>query len=194
MRVNIRFRVDKVKDSRDQEMAGAPWLLFTPTHHMVSAHLIPYAQTEGARMKTLHYRTTISAGKQRVWQTMLDPVQYRKWAAAFSSDSQFEGEWREGSHMNFFDPAMGGTRALLEEVKPYDLIRARHIALLEKDGTEDTESETAKKWIGAVEIYSFKEENGVTELSIEMKTPEDFVEMFNEGWPKAFQVLKDLCE
>jgi hypothetical protein len=40
-----------------------------------------------------------------------------------------------------------------------------------------------------------QQSDGTTELSIELTNiPDDYADMFNELWPKALEVLKDLCE
>ncbi len=145
-------------------------------------------------IKTLHYSVTINASKEKVWNTMIDSKKYNQWAKAFSADSQFDGQWKQGAHINFIDPAMGGTKALLEEIKPHDRIHARHIAMINKDGSEDRESEVAKKWIGTTETYTFQENNGLTELFIETRTDEAYEKMFSNSWPKALELLKALCE
>jgi len=145
-------------------------------------------------MKTLNYFITIHANREMVWNTMLRSETYKEWAKAFSDESQYEGEWKEGNFVNFFDPNMGGTKALLEVVVPHYHICARHVAILSKDGTEDTEGEIAKKWIGVTEAYQLNENQGVTELTIEIKTHEDFEQMFNDSWPGALNLLKEICE
>lgn len=145
-------------------------------------------------MKTLFYSIKINAPKEKVWNTMLEKESYKKWAKAFSPESQYDGEWKQGNHMNFFDPNMGGTKALLKIVDSSNKILAKHVALLSKDGVEESESEIAKKWLGAEEEYTFTEKDGSTELEIEIKTHEDFVQMFDDGWDKALKLLKDLCE
>ena len=145
-------------------------------------------------MKSLKYVEKINAPKRAVWETMLDEEKYKEWAKAFSSESQYQGEWKEGTHIIFIDPNMGGTKAILEKVAPYNYIHAKHVATVDKDGVEDTESEVAKNWIGTTETYSLDEVDGVTELSVTTVTHESFEKMFSEGWPKAIALLKDLCE
>lgn len=145
-------------------------------------------------MIRLHYTVTINAPKEHVWKTMLDPSTYLEWTRAFSPNSTYTGDWIEGATMLFTDPDMGGTKAVLEKVEPYQLIRARHVAVLNKDGSEDTQSDTARKWIGAVEEYRFSESNGKTAIEVEMRTHEDFVSMFEDSWPQALNLLKELCE
>ena len=61
-------------------------------------------------MKNLHYSIKIDASQDHVWRTMLGPATYSKWAKAFSADSQYEGEWKQGTHMKFMDPNFGGTK------------------------------------------------------------------------------------
>ena len=145
-------------------------------------------------MKTLKYEIEINAPSKVVWERMLEPETYKEWAKGFSSESQYNGEWRQGTYINFFDPNMGGTRALLEKVVPCREIFARHVAILDKEQNEDNEGDFAKKWIGSTESYSFNETDGVTTLSIITETDEAFEKMFSDSWPKALELLKEVCE
>lgn len=145
-------------------------------------------------MVRLNYIVTIDEPKEHVWKTMLNPSTYPEWARAFSPNSTYAGDWIEGAYMLFTDPNMGGTKAVLEKVVPYQLIRARHLAILNKEGTEDTQSDEAQKWIGAIEEYRFSELNGKTTIDVEMTIHKDFVSMFKESWPQALNLLKKLCE
>lgn len=63
-----------------------------------------------------------------------------------------------------------------------------------KDGIEDTTSEEVTKWTPAFENYTFTEKDGGTELFIEIDTPDEYKAEFEGMWPKALQILKDLCE
>lgn len=63
-----------------------------------------------------------------------------------------------------------------------------------KDGSKDTESDMARQWIGTTEEYRLDEKNGVTTLSVEMKTYLPCVDMLNACWPEALENLKRLCE
>ena len=145
-------------------------------------------------MEKLHYKIRINTSKEKVWNTMLDSEKYKEWTKAFSSDSQFQGEWKQGMHIKFVDPNMGGTKAILEDVTPYHRIHAKHVAIISKDGSEDTESDVAKNWKGITETYVLNEVDGFTELSIEIQTHKDYVKMFNDCWPNALELLKDICE
>lgn len=145
-------------------------------------------------MKNLFYSTRIKASIEKVWDTMLDFESYKKWAKAFSSESQYDGEWIQGTYIKFIDPNMGGTKAFIEEMKPLNRIHVKHVAIINKDCSEDTESDIAKNWLGITETYRLKETSGVCQLDIEIHTHEDYVGMFNDGWPNAIRLLKDICE
>ena len=116
-----------------------------------------------------------------------------KWIKVFSENSTYQGEWKKSSEIIFYDPNMGGTKALIEELIPYERIHALHIGLVDKE-TKEVVNEYSKTWIGATETDIFNEEDGVTQLDIEIQTHKDFVDMFNSGWAKALQMLKELCE
>lgn len=145
-------------------------------------------------MEKLEFKITIAADKRRVWETMLDAEKYEIWVKAFSDGSTFIGEWKEGTEIKFFDPNMGGTIARLDIFKPHDLIEATHIATLTKDQVRETTGPMTEKWIGSREIYRFTENSGSTDLAIEMETDPEFVDMFNECWPKALENIKQLVE
>jgi uncharacterized protein YndB with AHSA1/START domain len=145
-------------------------------------------------MKTLHFEVTIYAPKEKVWSTMLDPETYKKWVNASWPGSYYVGEWKEGASLKFIGAEGGGTKAILVKHVPYEFSLAKHIAVITQDGQEDTTSDSAKSWIGTTERYTFTEKDGVTTLTVDIETTPEWEKMFNDGWPKALQALKELCE
>lgn len=145
-------------------------------------------------MISLRYSININASKERVWNVMLDHETYQEWTRPFSPNSLYEGEWKESTYIKFIDVNRGGTKAYLEEVRPFDYIRAKHVAVINKDGGEDTVSDAAKKWVGTTETYTFNSVAGGTELLVETETHEDYEKMFNNCFPQALNVLKTICE
>jgi hypothetical protein len=145
-------------------------------------------------MIKLNYSIEINATKEQVWKTMLDKKTYQIWAKAFSSGSTFIGEWKQGETMLFFDPDLGGTKAVFEIFNPHDEILAKHVSMVDKDMNENNEDEMSKKWIGSTERYSFIESGDCTKLEIEIITDDTFTEMFNTGWAKALKTIKSLSE
>lgn len=60
----------------------------------------------------------------------------------------------------------------------------RHFVIL--DGEHKiTSGEQVAKWAGMLENYSFHEHTGITTISVEIDSTEDFSDFFNETWTKA---------
>jgi|SRR5688572_21658924 len=142
----------------------------------------------------LTFKIEIAAEKKKVWNTMLQPETYEEWAGAGWPGSTYKGKWAKGEKIRFVSSEGGGTLAVLLEQRPYDEILAEHIAVIHADGTEDTNSEVAKGWIGTMERYLFNTRNGRTEVVVEIETTQEWEAMFKEGWPNALAKLKEICE
>ena len=108
-------------------------------------------------MKHLEFKTRISADKKKVWNTMLQPETYKEWVSVSWPGSTYEGKWAKGENIKFVSPGHGGTMATLIEQSDYDNILAKHVAIINPDGSEDRNSTVAKGWIGITERYTFKE-------------------------------------
>jgi len=145
-------------------------------------------------MKKLEFKILIAANRKKVWETMLNPVTYKKWVNVSWPGSYYEGDWKQGEDLRFISPGRGGTMAHLVECKLYEYILAKHIAVINADGSLDKESKIAQGWIGTTESYTFSEQNGETTLTTEVNITPEWAQMFNDGWPQALAALKDLCE
>ena len=145
-------------------------------------------------MKKLEFKINIAAPREKVWDTMLNAETYKEWINVSWPGSYYEGNWKQGENLKFISPNDGGTLATLIECKPYEFVLAKHIAVINSDRTEDRSSDIAKGWIGTTEAYSFIENNGNTELLIEINTNPEWEKMFTDGWPKALSKLKEICE
>ena len=51
-----------------------------------------------------------------------------------------------------------------------------------------------EKWAGGHENYTFEETNGVTTVTIDLDTTEDFVANMDAACPKALEKLKEISE
>jgi uncharacterized protein YndB with AHSA1/START domain len=145
-------------------------------------------------MEHLKYQIQISAPVRKVWETMLNEDTYKQWVAKSWPNSFYQGKWEQGEQIRFIGPDGSGTLAELVEVKPYESIFARHIAILGPGGEEDRTSDVAKNWVGITEGYKFTENNGKTTLTVSINTSKEWREMFDEGWPAALEELKRLAE
>ncbi len=145
-------------------------------------------------METLNYEVRVNAPKTSVWSTLTESERYSQWVKAFSPNSYADGEWKQGTHIKFLDPDMGGTKALVEALESNEHILVRHVSVISKDDEESTEGEMASKWIGTTEEYTLTEDDNVTSLQIEIKTHHDFVQMFESSWPEALKLIKAISE
>ncbi|HMJ69010.1 MAG TPA: SRPBCC domain-containing protein [Cyclobacteriaceae bacterium] len=145
-------------------------------------------------MEHLEYKVVISAPARKVWETMLGKETYKQWVAKSWPDSNYEGKWTKGENIRFIGPDGSGTLAEIVELKPYEKVFVRHVAVLNTGGAEDRTSDVAKGWIGTTEEYVFTEKQGETTLTVNMKTTADWRKMFDDGWPAALKELKSLSE
>ncbi len=153
-------------------------------------------------MEKLHYSIKINAPKQKVWETLIGEKTYLEWTAPFSpnpsvSGSKVEGDWSLGSKMLFLaqdeQGKMGGMVSRIAQNKPYEYLSIEHLGIV-NDGVEDTTSPEAKKWAPAFENYTLNEIDGVTEFTVDQDMQEEYVDMFNQMWPKALAKLKEVSE
>ncbi|HHB1594763.1 TPA: SRPBCC domain-containing protein [Vibrio campbellii] len=145
-------------------------------------------------MLTLNYHVEIAATPQRVWSVLTDVELYKRWAQAFSPQSRFDGVWEEGGDITFFDPDMGGTRAVIDTVQPLHKLEFHHVAIFNPDNRQQLDGNLASKWIGSREIYQIDTLDDRLLLSITIYTHSDFVSMFNHGWEKALPLIKTISE
>ncbi len=148
-------------------------------------------------MEVLHYSILIDAGKEKVWDTMLNDITYRKWTTAFYPGSFYEGSWEKGSEIRFIAIAdTGKAEGMFSRIKENDkycFVSIEHLGVI-ADGVVDTTSEKVKKWAPSFENYTFTEKDGKTEVNVDMQVEVSYKEMFDQMWPKALQALKELCE
>lgn len=128
---------------------------------------------------------------------MIDKPTYELWAKEFEPSSSFDGSWQEGSTIYFTGrdkdgKRMGMVSEIVENI-PGEVVAIRHKGILDGD-SEITEGPRAEKWANSREIYRFEEQNGVTNVSVELDMTEEYVEMMNSAWDRALNKLKELCE
>ena len=145
-------------------------------------------------MQKLNFSTSIKASKEKVWQTLWDDANYRKWTSAFTEGSYAETDnWKEGTDVKFLDPKGSGMISRVAAHRPNEYMSFEHLGEI-KDGVEDRTSEKVKEWAGAKENYTIKEANGVTTLAVDTDITDEYKDMFTEMWPKALEKVKALAE
>lgn len=151
-------------------------------------------------MKKIHFQVKISAPLEKVYDRMLglsNKSTYEKWTALFNPTSTYEGNWNKGSKILFVGTdeqgKKGGMIAEIAENIPGCFVSIRHYGMV-KDDQEITSGPEVEKWAGGLENYTFAEKEGVTTVSVDLETAEDFVDYMNNTYPAALAKLKEICE
>lgn len=151
-------------------------------------------------MKTKTYKININAPAGKVYNIMLgldNKETYEAWTALFNPTSTYEGSWDKGSKMMFIGSDeqgnKGGMIAKIAENMPNRFISIKHYGIIENN-QEIIDGPKVEKWAGSMENYSFSEVNGLTTITVEVDTNEEYSSYFDETWPKALDRLKELLE
>ncbi len=152
-------------------------------------------------MNKLQYTIKINAPANRIYDLMLgisNKSTYEQWTAMFNPTSTYEGNWNKGSKMLFvgFDQKgnKGGMVSEIADNITNKYISIRHYGLVQSN-MEITTGPEVEKWANGFENYTFQENNGVTEIVVELVgLTEDLTEYMNASWPKALNKLKELSE
>ncbi|MFD3003466.1 SRPBCC domain-containing protein [Pontibacter toksunensis] len=155
-----------------------------------------YVESSG-KPERLHFETSISAKAEKVYRTMLDEKQYAAWTAVFSPTSHYSGTWQKGTKILFLgEDKDGNTEGMVSRIKeniPNQFVSIEHLGLV-KNGTEVTSGVEVEGWAGAMENYTFSEDENTTMLSVDIDINQEYKTFFSETWPKALHKLKEICE
>jgi hypothetical protein len=143
--------------------------------------------------QTLTFKVDIQAPRKVVWDTMLGADTYTKWAAPFYEGSYFKGSWDEGAKIQFLAPSGDGMSSVIVKNTPHEFISIKHLGQIAQ-GVEDTTSDKVRAWAPAFENYTFTDANGGTRVTVSLDTAPEWIDYMNETFPKALNVLKELCE
>jgi len=139
-------------------------------------------------METLSYEIEIEAAPERVWGVLWGDITYRQWTTAFTEGSFYEGTLEEGSIVKFFDPNNNGMYSRVEKNEPGKEIKFLHLGEI-YDGVE-----APQEWGEATEAYILEETETGTTLTCKIQTPAEFKDFFEENFPKALGIVKNLSE
>jgi len=149
------------------------------------------------KMEKLHFEISINASAKKVYDIMLEKEHYKQWTAVFAPDSHFVGTWDKGSKIKFLGTGengeKGGMVSRIKENIPGKFISIEHLGIIQ-NSKEITSGKDVEAWAGALENYTFKNQNGGTLLCIDTDSNKEFKELFMDTWPMALEKLKELCE
>ena len=198
-KIKVRFDSDGVKttvteifDAENEnpvEMQETGW-------QSILDNFKKYVETPGKR-ETLHFETGINAKVEKVYRIMFDDTSWREWTAVFNPTSHYKGSWEKGSRILFLGTdhggKVGGMASRIKENIPNKFVSIEHLGMIRGDIEINSEIEV-DDWSGAMENYTFTENNGKTLLSVELEANEEFLSYFTDTWPKALNKLKEICE
>ncbi|MCB0388684.1 MAG: SRPBCC domain-containing protein [Winogradskyella sp.] len=151
-------------------------------------------------MKTKTYKININAPASKVYNMMLgldNKKTYEAWTALFNPTSTYEGSWKKGSKIFFLgtdeNGKKGGMIAKIAENIPNKFTSIQHYGILE-NGQEIMDGSKVESWSGGHENYTFTQENGITTVKVDVDVIDDYMDYFNETYPKALEKLKEICE
>lgn len=126
-----------------------------------------------------------------------DKSTYEQWTRAFNPTSSYEGSWAEGSKIHFVgideNGKKGGMVSEIEVNRPAQFVSVKHRGFLDGD-TEVTTGDQVEKWAGGYENYTFEEREGLTTLTVDLDTVDEYIGFFEDAYPKALDRLKEVAE
>ncbi len=148
-------------------------------------------------MKKLNYQIDIEAPKEMVYKKMIEPETYRLWTAEFNPTSHYEGGWNKGDKIRFIGISEEGKKeGMLSEIAeniPNEFISIHHYGILDGEN-EIIEGPAVESWTPAYENYTFSENNGITTVIVDVDCNEEYIDYFDDTWPKALNKLKEISE
>jgi uncharacterized protein YndB with AHSA1/START domain len=155
-----------------------------------------YVEAAG-KLRPMHFEISIDCQPEKVYRTMLDEKYYDAWTTAFNPTSHYKGSWEQGAKILFLGTdEKGNTEGMVSRIReniPNRFVSIEHLGLVQNEQEIPTGA-AVEGWAGALENYTFAEENGKTLLSVDMDTNQEYKDYFSETWPKALQILKAICE
>jgi hypothetical protein len=151
-------------------------------------------------MEKLKFTVSIKAAANKVFDVMLgisNKSTYEQWTALFNPTSTYEGSWEKGSKILFVGTddkgEKGGMVSEISEIITNQFVSIRHYGLV-KANEEITQGPDVENWANGNENYSFVENNGITTVTVDLDTTEEFLDYMRQTYPKALDKLKEICE
>lgn len=136
----------------------------------------------------------MNASPEKIWICLWEPAKYEKWTSAFTEGSQYKTEsFTEGGRIHFLDGKGSGMYSDIDQMKPNRFLSFKHIGIL-KDGEEQPTDEETAQWTGAIESYELLPGGDITTLVVKVDTFESYVDIMQNSFPKALDILKSLAE
>ncbi len=140
-------------------------------------------------MQKLYFSIDIKAPREKVWKVLWEDATYRDWTSVFAEGSHAKSDWKEGSRIEFLDPNGNGMFAVIDKLVQNEFMSFKHLGEI-REGKEQPWDEGAS----GIENYKLKENDEFTTLTVDLDSPEEYGNMFEDIFPKALERVKELAE
>ena len=144
-------------------------------------------------METYKFNININAPKQKVWDVLWEEAMYSQWSSVFNEGADGVPDLKEGRKLLFLDAdnhdlmSKVGTRIENSQMTFKYLGEA-------VSGVEYPANQEIEQWKGTTESFTLNENNGVTELKVEVSATDEYKDYFHTVFPKALKMVKQLAE
>ncbi len=144
-------------------------------------------------MVTLTFSINISATPEKVWKSLWEQENYKKWTAAFNPGSYYKAEkFAEGERIHFLCEG-NGMYSQIEVLTVNQHLAFRHIGNILNFEEQPVDTKTAE-WTGSKESYTLIPKDNGTELKVSLDTDGDYEEFMNRVFTQALQLVKEIAE
>lgn len=144
-------------------------------------------------METLEFTVTIHATPEKVWSSLWEPDNYRRWTRVFTEGSYYSTErFAEGSRIHFLTPKGEGMYSVIEKLEEHRYLAFSHLGWI--SGFQEQPSGPDQGWTDAIESYRLIPEGEDTKLVVRVDTLPEYITHMNETFPPALAELKQLAE
>ena len=145
------------------------------------------------KRKTFEKAIEITASRTKVWEVLTDEAFTPRWYGTFSLGARPETTWEEGSKVLFTDLSGGGLVGEVIVNKPGQMISIEYQGVV-FGGEEDYLSEDAMQVKGCEDRYLLTDQDGKTELTVQVDTTLDSFDSMSSAWKRALGKIKMLAE
>ena len=144
-------------------------------------------------MVTLNFSVNISAPAEKVWKSLWEPENYKKWTAAFNPGSYYKAEkFAEGERIHFLCDG-NGMYSQIQRLIPDKYLAFQHIGNITNYEEQPVDKETSA-WTGAIETYTLTEIENGTALRVALDTDGEYEEFMNRVFAQALELVKEIAE
>lgn len=144
-------------------------------------------------MKNLTFEIEINATAAKVWNSMWEEENYKKWTAAFCEGSYAKSTWKQGERIHFLDPNGNGMYSEISVLVPNEKMFFTHLGNI-KNFEEQPLDEATKAWTGAQENYTVISNGATSKVLVTLDIVDEYANFFLESFPKGLATIKEIAE